>query len=355
MKAVADKVYFSKEHIERHRFNASPQLAEQALHCLELVAELSECGLKYQFKGGNSLLLILSEPKRFSIDVDIASDESRERIEEVLEALTAKFGVFNKWERRQHKTKPWLPLSSYNLYYSSQFDAAPDDCIVMLDVQMRTSPYKTEFKKVCCGELYKSNASVELPLPSSIIADKLLTLGPTTLGIPVGKGKGAQRLKHVYDVSRISAAMPDVNDMREVFVKCLKQENDLQNSTHQVIDIVKDTLSFLWTSAQHDNLPQLSGAAAFDENVNGLQPFSAHLFDAGYAWRNLQRDMARAAMCISAAGNESVTNEMLHERIAAVDAPAGFKSDILKLGNPYAGFCWETVYGWWDNSVIWTR
>jgi hypothetical protein len=220
---------------------------------------------------------------------------------------------------------------------------------------MRRSPYKTEFKKVCCGELYKSDASVELPLPSSIISDKLLTLGPSTLGIPVGKGKEAQRLKHVYDVSRLSATMPDVNNIRESFNLCLKQENDLQNTAHTTIDIVKDTLSFLWTSAMHDNLPELSGAAAFDENIKGLEPFAKHLFEAGYAWRNLQRDMARAALCISAAGNESVTNEMLHERIAAVDAPSGFKSDILKINSPYAGFCWETVYGWWGGSVIWEK
>ncbi|MDR0307583.1 MAG: nucleotidyl transferase AbiEii/AbiGii toxin family protein [Chitinispirillales bacterium] len=350
--AVADKIYFTKEHIERCRFNASSTLAEQALHCLELVAELSECGLKYQFKGGNSLLLILNEPKRFSIDVDIASGESRERIEEVLNSLVAKYGVFFKWERRQHKTKPWLPLSSYNIYYSSLFDSSPDTC-VMLDVQMRTSPYKTEFKKVCCGSLYKSGASVELPLPSSIIADKLLTLGPSTLGIPVGRGKEAQRLKHVYDVSRISATLPDVNNIRESFVQCLEQENDLQNTSHSVMDIVKDTLSFLWTSAMHENLPPFSGKAVFDENIRGLEPFAKHLFDAGYDWRALQRDMARAALCISAAGNESITNEMLHERIAAVDAPAGFKSDVLKINSPYAGFCWETVYGWWGNKAVW--
>ena len=54
---IADKKYFSKEHVEEFRLNASSTLAEEAIHCLELVAELSGSGLKYQFKGGNSLLL----------------------------------------------------------------------------------------------------------------------------------------------------------------------------------------------------------------------------------------------------------------------------------------------------------
>jgi len=64
------KVFHEKKHRE-NKFDASEALAEQAVHCLELVAELVQEGLKFQFKGGNSLLLILEKPRRFSIDVDI--------------------------------------------------------------------------------------------------------------------------------------------------------------------------------------------------------------------------------------------------------------------------------------------
>ena len=61
--------FFSAEHIKASSFHASHELAEQALHCLELVCELSEERFPYQVKGGNSLLLILDRPKRFSIDL----------------------------------------------------------------------------------------------------------------------------------------------------------------------------------------------------------------------------------------------------------------------------------------------
>ena len=87
---IPNPVFFSKFHIETNRFNAPATLAEEAVHCLELVAELVEAGLDFQFKGGNSLLLILPEPKRFSIDVDIATDEPRERIEECLDRTTVR-------------------------------------------------------------------------------------------------------------------------------------------------------------------------------------------------------------------------------------------------------------------------
>ncbi|MDR2578284.1 MAG: nucleotidyl transferase AbiEii/AbiGii toxin family protein [Chitinispirillales bacterium] len=353
--SVADKLYFTKENIERYRFNASSVLAEQAVHCLELVAELSSCGLSFQFKGGNSLLLILGEPKRFSIDVDVATDKPREEIEAALDRIVAEFGVFTKWERRQHKTKPWLPLSSYHLYYNSVFDDAPTDANIMFDVQMRRSDYETEFKEVCCGEIYKSSVKTELPLPSSIISDKLLTLGPATLGIPIGRGKEAQRLKHVYDVSRLAATMPDIAAMRVSFHNCLKQENELQGTTHTVMDIVKDTLALLFTTAQHDVMPESSEIPALSENIKGLKPFAAHLFESMYDWEKLRRDMARTALCMSAVGNENVTNETLHKLLALTDIPAKFKTGggVFKIETPYIALLWDTVYEWWGEDAFW--
>ena len=131
--------FFSAEHIKASSFHASHELAEQALHCLELVCELSEERFPYQFKGGNSLLLILDRPKRFSIDVDIATDRTSAEIEEVLTRIVNRFGIFTRWEARRHKTKPWIPLASYYLYYRSIITGAPD-ATVMLDAQLHMSP-----------------------------------------------------------------------------------------------------------------------------------------------------------------------------------------------------------------------
>jgi len=349
----ADKSFFTREHFEAHRFNASPALAEQAVHCLELVAELAETGLPFQFKGGNSLLLILGEPKRFSIDVDVATDRPVEEIEAALDKAAAQYGVFTRWERRQHKTKPWLPMTSYYLYYNSVIDPQPDTNI-MFDVQMKRGAYKTEFKPVRCGALYESGALAELPLPSSIISDKLLTLGPKTLGIPVGRGKGAQRLKHVYDVSRLSATMPDIALVRESFEQCLRQENELQKTGYTVMDIVKDTLKFLFTTALCDAPPEQADDPALEESGNGLEEFAGHLFDAGYGWQNLRRDMARTAACISAAGNQNVTNKAFHKFLEATEAPSGFKG-TLGIESPVPAYFWETVYEWWNKDAFWVK
>jgi hypothetical protein len=157
-------------------------------------------------------------------------------------------------------------------------------------------------------------------------------------------------------VSRLSATLPDINEMRESFNNCLRQENELQETSHSVADIVKDTLAFLWTTALHDAMPGSSDIPALDENIRGIEPFAGHLFEPGYCWRNLRRDMARAAACISAVGNESVSGDAFRKLLSAADGdiPAGFKG-TLGIGGPYVAYLWEEVLAWWGGDAFWAK
>ncbi|MBN2038246.1 MAG: nucleotidyl transferase AbiEii/AbiGii toxin family protein [Chitinispirillaceae bacterium] len=319
---MADKsFYFSPSHIEAHRRNAPAVLAEEAVHCLELAAELVQAGLSFQFKGGNSLLLILPEPKRFSIDLDIATDEPRETIEGCIDSLVKKHRVFVRWEKRQHKTKPWLPIASYYLYFNPQIDDRPEASI-MLDVQLRRTPYKTEKKRIVCGRLYESDIEVELPLPASIIGDKLLTLGPNTLGIPVGKGKEAQRLKHAFDVARLVEIQPQISDIRESFFLCLRHENEIQERGKGAEAIIDDTLAFCRSIDPYEEMPEDHGLSpVVSENVRGLPVFAGHLFDAGYSWTDLKRDLAVVALCVTAIRDDAMTNQEFVQSLLTCGLP----------------------------------
>jgi hypothetical protein len=334
--------YLEKSHIEKCHFNASTLLAEQAIMCLELVSELVKSGLDFQFKGGNSLLLILDTPKRFSIDVDIATDCNRDEIEKCLEICIDKFGVFEFWEPRQHKTKPWIPLASYYLYYKSKF--TDDTSAVMLDAQLRRSNYRTSRKPVVCGDIYKSDAMVELPLPSSIIGDKLLTLGPSTLGIPVGKGKEAQRLKHVFDISRLLTVKPELSDIRESFYNCLQQENDIQVAKQSAEAVIEDTLKFCGSIVSYPQVPSGDSLPAIvQENAKGIAPFASHLFDPGYDWKMLQIDMAKVALCMTALKESNFTNEEFTAMVTMKAEKKTLPVTVLKE-NSNARELWEQIY-----------
>jgi hypothetical protein len=334
--------YLEKSHIEKCHFNASVLLAEQAIMCLELVSELVKSGLNFQFKGGNSLLLILNIPKRFSIDVDIATDCNRDEIEKCLKLCVDKFGVFERWEPRQHKTKPWIPLASYHLYYKSKF--TDDMSSVMLDAQLRRSNYKTLHKAVVCGDIYKSEVLVELPLPSSIIGDKLLTLGPSTLGIPVGKGKEAQRLKHVFDISRLLTVEPKLSEIRESFSNCLQQENDIQVAKQSAEAVIFDTLRFCGSIVSYPQIPSGDSLPPIvQENAKGIIPFASHLFDPGYDWKTLQIDMAKVALCMTALKDENITDEKFTTMVTMKAEKKALPGTILKE-NSTARELWEQIY-----------
>ncbi|MFH1761125.1 MAG: nucleotidyl transferase AbiEii/AbiGii toxin family protein [bacterium] len=348
-----DKKYFTKENIEKNRLNASAILAEQAVHCLELVSQLVNTGLSFQFKGGNSLLLILEKPQRFSIDVDIATDEPREKIESSLDKLINRNKKFIRWEKRHHKTKPNIPISSYYLYYKSRF-TLPEETNIMLDVQLRRSPYKTELKKVECGELYRSAAKAELPLPSSIIGDKLLTMGPETLGIPIGKKKQAQRLKHVFDVSVLLDTNPLLSEIRRSLALCLEQENSLQEKAITLKEVIDDTVAFCSTVALFNDKPELKNdfSPYLIENIDGFDPFCAHLFASDYSWNALQLDMARVALCLTGVGQESLKDEDFHEILTMKREfrESNFPWKDILLHNPRAGYYWSFAASWLERN-----
>jgi hypothetical protein len=347
---VADSRYFSSEHISNVSFGTSVQLAEEAIHCLELVAELSAKEFEFQFKGGNSLLLILDTPQRFSIDVDIAAKTNRERIEQCLDSITEEFGVFTRWEHRPHKTKPWLPLVSYYLYYDSAVGV--ENASIMLDVQLRRSPYKTSMKKISCGDIFDCDREAELPFAASIIGDKLLTMGPYTLGIPMGKGKAAQRLKHVFDVSRLLDTRPDLEDIRDSFTGCLSHENELQNKVMTAADVELDTLGYCRSVTHHEALPALESVSdpVLKENCTGFSDFRDHLFSDEYDWHSLQTDMARVALTMTAVCNDTVESdqfiEVLDRRITP-DCVTDEAVKKLKISD-------ETRY-YWDFIALWRR
>jgi hypothetical protein len=307
----ANEKYFSKEHIESHALNASFVLAEQAIHCLELVAELSWANLSFQFKGGNSLLIILKEPKRFSIDVDIATDEDISRIEEILNKIVEECGVFIKWTKRTHKTKPWLPLSCYYLFYKSLY-AKEEDSFIMLDAQLTRSPYETREIPISCKDFFKTIIKAEVPLESSIIGDKILTLGPNTLGIPLGKQKEAQRLKHIFDISLLLETKPSLTKIRESFVACVNHENKLQNKNITANQILADTLLLCKSVLEYKTMPKsdMHISPLCKEHLAGLNDFASHLFFKGYDWEYLRKDAAMVGLCIASICNLDINDEM---------------------------------------------
>lgn len=340
--------FFRESHIISSAFNTSKIITEQALHCLECVAELNESGLQFIFKGGNSLLLMLQKPERFSTDVDISTDEPVEVIEQHLTKITKLNRIFTKWEKRHHKIKT-PATTSYNLYYTSMFTPSQLNSIT-LDIQLKKNCYKTEIKQINCGRLFISSVNAVIPLSSSIIAEKLLALGPFTLGIPLNKQSDHQRLKHIFDISRLLQLKPSLSLIRESLRCCIEFENHKQKKNVTLPAVIVDTIAMLWSSVSPADSFKWGIKEIYNEHKKGFQSFLSELFQPGYSWMQLQTEMSRVALCIAGAGNTMITDV---EFIRAFEEPfnAGTLPFPILLNNPEARNYWETVSLWAEPLI----
>ena len=292
---LGDERFFRKDHYEAQTGHAPAHLCELVVHCLEVVGQLAKRGLEFRFKGGNSLLVLLADPQRFSIDVDIVTTESKERLHELVEAIATECPPFTRWESRAPRTKPWLPMISFKLHFESVYQPE-EDAFVMLDCVLEPPPYPGVWRPVQCGEIYACDAEVEVPSVSGLIGDKLLTLGPSTLGIPLGKNKEAHRLKHVFDLGLLSREPWSADEVRASVDGCMGQENRIQGTHHDWHAVAHDTERFLRAPLAHPEPPPLESVdegTYLYETVKGFEDFRKHLFKIDYRWPMFQDDCRR--------------------------------------------------------------
>lgn len=289
---LGDESFFTREHYEAHAGVAPPDLCELVVHCLEVVAQLSASGLEYRFKGGNSQLILLDTPRRFSIDVDIVTTVEKEHLSEVVGGIVEKHPRFTRHEVRPHRTKPWLPILSFKLFFESQYPQ-DEEPFVILDAVLEPPAYGGVVKPVVCGELYRSEQTVELPSISGLLADKMLCISPKTVGIPLGKNKEGHRLKHVFDVANLSRHSPDWEEVAGALETCLAQENQIQKTEWTFPEVHEDTVKFCRLVLEHAEPPpveQLEPGTYFDEIVRGFPEVGSFLFRAEYDWAAFQAD-----------------------------------------------------------------
>jgi len=287
---LGNKHYFTKDHYEAKKGFTPPYLSELVVHCLELVSLLSERGIEYRFKGGNSLLILLEDPQRFSIDVDIATPEKKDVLIDTVAHITENSQIFTRYEARAPKTKPWLPLISFKLFFNSFFQKK-EDSFVMLDVVLEAPPYPGIRKQVKCLDIYQSTQTVEVPTISGLIGDKFLTLGPATLGIPLGKNKAAQRLKHLFDISLLLKNDYQLDAVSQSISTCSQQENQIQRTSFSHAEIMDDTRDFLETILKYEKLPdynQFDKTEYIYEISQGFEEFAGYLFKMRYNWQDLR-------------------------------------------------------------------
>ena len=210
-------------------------ILEKCIHALSLVAALSEEGLDFIFKGGTSLMLHLNPVRRLSIDVDIASLESFERVTEVLSRI-CNGKPFKTWSHQDWRDGENPPTKFFKLTYDSALRPGEEDS-VQLDVLVTKSPHPVIEEKVVTADFLELEREVKVQIPSvnCLLGDKLAAFAPNTIGVlyhPYSKKTGEPTeprpirvMKQLFDVGELFAAATDLEAIAASYRQHFEEQN----------------------------------------------------------------------------------------------------------------------------------
>ena len=161
-----------------------PKLIEKVIYALTFLEQLKMNELDFVFKGGTALLLETETPKRFSIDIDIITEEPEDKIKEVLNKIS-QLNMFIRWEddnNRKHTAD--APVGHFKMFYKSVIDGHEEP--ILLDLLYTPNPYP-ETREYLIEHHWLATTGkgtmVILPTFEAILGDKLTAFAPKTSGI----------------------------------------------------------------------------------------------------------------------------------------------------------------------------
>lgn len=182
-------------------------ILEKMIYALHLLERLKSNGLDFVFKGGTSLVLLLEEGNRFSIDIDIISKTKRKKLERILQKVvdSSNFTGFELDEHRSYKSG--VPKAHYKFKFDSGRQGSGT---ILLDVLIEDSIYPDLIETPVITKWIETDKEtmVSMPTVDSITGDKLTAFAPNTIGIPYFKGKDKQPFsmeicKQLFDLSKL--------------------------------------------------------------------------------------------------------------------------------------------------------
>lgn len=192
--------------IKKRKVSADPLLIEKNIHALHLLEKLIEKELDFVFKGGTALILLLEEPVRFSIDIDILMKPSyqSDSLNSTLESIVSESGPFIKLAEDERVNRG-IPKKHFKFYYQSVVSNKFPQ-YVLLDILFDDVIY-TETETVLIKNSLINTCDPHMkalcPTLNSLIGEKMTAFAPNTTGIPYSSGKHTEIIKQMFDVSRM--------------------------------------------------------------------------------------------------------------------------------------------------------
>ena len=287
---MIDNKSFTKEWLDSFRakkehkaINAT--ILEKMVHALFLLEHLKEAGLDFVFKGGTSLVLLLKEGNRFSIDIDIISSVTREPLEKILDAVVSnshfKKHVLN--ERRSYKEG--VPKAHYTFEFNSVYNPNVPGTI-LLDI-LFDSPHYPELIESSINTPWLSYdgtaTTITTPSINAICGDKLTAFAPETIGIPYYKKDqlfAMEICKQMFDLGKLFENITDMEMVKKSFSAFAKAElsyrsldKDFSSRKLTEADVLWDSINTCTIIARRERNPTAESKKKFTDLNLGIRSF----------------------------------------------------------------------------------
>ncbi|MCK5538637.1 MAG: nucleotidyl transferase AbiEii/AbiGii toxin family protein [Bacteroidales bacterium] len=280
---MIDLKSLEKEHINKiskvGNKKLDSKLMEKMIRAFYLLERLVEHKLEFTFKGGTSLILISSELKRLSIDIDIISSVVKAELEQIFPYIIQS-GVFISWEEDVRPKQMSTRIAHYKFFYKSQFDSKFGIEPIILDVLFEAMPYpETRTIKIEHPFLISTGEYLEVRVPSieSVLGDKLTAFAPKTTGILYSKKRPIEVIKQLFDIAFLFDIAIDLQTIKSSYLTVVMEEINYRQLNIFWRDVIADTLNACETitfrDAQNPNFVMLSRGISNIKNFM-VSPFS---------------------------------------------------------------------------------
>ena len=269
-------------------------ILEKMVHALSLLEHLKVLGLDFVFKGGTSLVLLLKEGNRFSIDIDIISSVERDKLEEILDAVVAN-SHFKKHVLNEHRSyKEGVPKAHYTFEFESVYNPNVPGTI-LLDIlfdsphypELIESPIETPWLSID-----GTATTITTPSVNAICGDKLTAFAPDTIGIPFYKGDqlfAMEICKQLFDLGKLFENITDVAMVKKSFSAFAKAElsyrstdKDFSKRKLNEKDVLWDSINTCAIMARRERNPTAEKKKKFADLSSGIRSFGSAFLMTGH-------------------------------------------------------------------------
>ncbi|MBO5568085.1 MAG: nucleotidyl transferase AbiEii/AbiGii toxin family protein [Clostridia bacterium] len=271
---------YAEEHIRELQAasKGDPGLIERTLYAFGLLEALRKVGMDFIFKGGTSLLLLLSAPKRLSTDIDIVVEPDTD-VDSYIEKAGAIF-PFTAMEEQKRAGKNNIVKRHFKFSYDSPVRKGP--LYILLDVLFEENHYERIVERTIENELLLTegtNLTVRLPSVDCILGDKLTAFAPYTTGIPLREKKDLEVIKQFYDVSTLIDEFDRFDDVRKTYFAVSQTEIGYRGNGATPEKALEDTIQAAVCIGSRGKTAQDD----FPSYLQGTRDIVNHIFDGRFS------------------------------------------------------------------------